>query len=124
VARLGRLGEASAALDRAIGRLVEASPEAMSDVEREFRSAEGILGGLRQEYEGMGSAAQVLPPEERTGLMELRRRMAQASRLLHQSASVQFSLGAQMFGSAESYGASGRANLAVAPGPARMLARG
>lgn len=123
-ARMERLSEARSALDRAIERLVEASPEAMDAVEREFCAAEAILSRLRQQYEGMGTGAESLVAEERASLMDLRRRMAQASRLLHQSASVRFSLGAQMFGSAESYGASGRTNLAVAPGPGRVLARG
>ncbi|MEZ5400947.1 MAG: hypothetical protein R2729_14850 [Bryobacteraceae bacterium] len=123
--RLERLRGATEGLRRAIGRLVESAPEAMEGVEQEFRMAAAVLTPLAEWYQGLPAdgPANAGFPEERAALVELRRAMAIASRLLHQAATVRFSLAAQLFDSPGTYSVAGAGRIQAAPGTITSVLR-
>ncbi len=107
--------DASARISLATSELVQATPAAMEQAEIELRAAVGILAG----------AVRTKPDSvENLALTDLRTQIAVTSRLLHQAASVRFSLAAQLYGAAESYTALGRTTLTIQPEAATMVARG
>ncbi|MEZ5352174.1 MAG: hypothetical protein R2762_06015 [Bryobacteraceae bacterium] len=125
VERGGGAERATAAIGRAIEDLIRATPEAMERVEVELRRAAEWLGApLAASRERVAGEKAGDREAERAALIRLRSELGVASRLLHQAASVRFSLAAQMYGAAESYTASGRKSLAIRPDAATRVAQG